>query len=88
MKKPAHHPLPYPQTPESAHAALRAAGTCIAHWANDLGLTRMAVVDALRGKNKGHRGMAHQAAVALGLKPGAPVKTERRRPEHTHQKGR
>jgi gp16 family phage-associated protein len=73
MKNAPHVPLPYPQTPASAHAALRAAGICISHWARDLGLSRMAVADALRGKNKGHRGMAHRAAVALGLKPAAPA---------------
>jgi len=88
MKNPPHLPLPYPQTPESAHAALRAAGICISYWAHDLGLTRMAVVDALRGRNKGHRGMAHRAAVALGLKPAAPAKAERRRTEQSHAKGR
>lgn len=68
-----HKPLPYPQTPESALAAFRRNGICVSHWARDLGLPRTAVVDALRGKAKGHRGMAHRAAVALGMKP-APAK--------------
>jgi gp16 family phage-associated protein len=70
MTNPLHQPLPYPQTRQSAAAALRAAGICMNHWARDLGLTRDAVVDALRGKDKGLRGTAHRAAVALGLKPG------------------
>lgn len=69
MKNAPHRPLRYPQTPETALAALRAQGIVVAHWARDLGITRTAVVDALRARNKGHRGMAHRAAVALGLKP-------------------
>lgn len=60
--------LPFPQTPESALALLRANGVCITDWARNLGLARMAVVDILRGKNRGNRGMAHRAAVALGIK--------------------
>lgn len=64
-----HQPLSYPQTPESAAAELRKHGICLIRWARDLGLPRWAVVDALRGKGKGHRGMAHRAAVALGIKP-------------------
>ena len=63
-----HKALPYPQTKESALALLRAEGVCITDWARDLGLARMAVVDILRGKNRGNRGMAHRAAVALGIK--------------------
>ena len=70
-----HQPLTYPQTPATALATLRGKGICIAHWARDLGLPRAAVVDALRGKLKGHRGKAHRVAVALGLKPD-PKKTE------------
>lgn len=64
-----HHPLPYPQTPETARAELRRHGICIAHWAKDMGVPRAVVVDLLRQRGKGHRGMAHRAAVALGLKP-------------------
>jgi gp16 family phage-associated protein len=64
-----HHPLPYPQTPGSAHSWFRSHGVCVAHWARDLGLERQIVVDALRGKIKGHRGKAHRVAVALGIKP-------------------
>lgn len=70
MKHTDHSPLPYPQTPESARALLHDRGVCISYWARDLGLPRMAVVDALRGKGKGLRGDAHRASVALGLKAG------------------
>ena len=63
-----HKALPFPQTKESALALLRAEGVCVSDWARDLGLSRTSVVDALRGKIKGNRGMAHRVAVALGLK--------------------
>lgn len=69
MNNPLHRPFPYPQTPASAQALFAAEGICMTHWAADLGLPRMTVVDALRGRSKGRRGLSHLAYVALGLKP-------------------
>lgn len=68
MKKTLHRPLPYPQTPATAAVYFRDHGICIAHWAKDLGLTRMSVMDSLRGQAKGKRGMSYRAAIALGMK--------------------
>lgn len=61
-------PLPYPQTPESANAWFIRHGICKTHWAQAQGINRMILVDLLRGRLKGLRGEAHNAAVALGLK--------------------
>lgn len=61
-------PLPYPQTPKSARALLRAHGVPITELAREIGVPRMTVVDLLRGLGKGHRGESHRAAIALGLK--------------------
>ena len=69
MKTTPSQPLTYPKTPKTAKAWFRRHGICVAYWADELGLSRWAVKDALRGKNKGNRGAAHNAAVALGLKP-------------------
>lgn len=60
--------LPYPQTPESANAWFLRHGICKSHWAKAHGINRMILVDLLRGRLKGHRGAAHHAAIALGLK--------------------
>lgn len=62
-------PLPYPQTPQSAHSLLRAYGVPITELAREINVDRMTVVDLLRGVGKGHRGKRHRAAIALGLKP-------------------
>lgn len=61
--------IPYPQTPETAQAYIRAHGLCITELARARNLPRMAFVDLLRGRSKGRRGVAHLAAIALGLKP-------------------
>ncbi|MCY1435605.1 phage-associated protein, BcepMu gp16 family [compost metagenome] len=65
---PSAAPLPYPQTPESANAWFIRHGVCKTQWAQAMGFDRMVVSDLLRGKAKGLRGDAHNAAVALGLK--------------------
>lgn len=67
-KSPSAAPLPYPQTPTSANEWFIRHGVCKTHWAHDMGFDRMVVVDLLRGRLKGLRGQAHDAAVALGLK--------------------
>ncbi|MCL4759747.1 MAG: hypothetical protein KJZ96_15540 [Rhodocyclaceae bacterium] len=60
--------IPYPQTPSSARAWIRAHGLCQTELARRIGVSRLIVVDLLRGQLKGHRGDAHRAAIALGLK--------------------
>lgn len=60
---------PYPQTTASAVTWLRARGIGVAELARTFNVPRMAFVDLLRGKAKGHRGSTHRAAVILGLKP-------------------
>lgn len=67
-KSPSATALPYPQTPDSANDWFIRNGVCKSDWARDMGLERMVVVDLLRGRLKGLRGQAHDAAVALGLK--------------------
>ncbi len=73
MKRRAQTPLPprlpYPQTPETAHAWIRAHGICVAEMARTHGVPRAILVDLLRGRIRGYRGQAHQGAVLLGLKP-------------------
>ena len=61
--------LPYPQTPTTAAAWFVRHGVCKTAWAEAHKFSRHIVVDLLRGKNKGHRGKSHNAAIALGLKP-------------------
>jgi gp16 family phage-associated protein len=60
--------IPYPQTPASAREWIRAHGLCQTELARRIGVSRLIVVDLLRGQLKGHRGDAHRAAIALGLK--------------------
>lgn len=61
--------LPYPQTPETAAAWVKANGVAVAELARHNGLPRLVLVDLLRGRLRGHRGQAHRAAIVLGLKP-------------------
>lgn len=61
--------VPYPQTPETAAAWIRAHGLTVAGLARDHGLPRLILVDLLRGRLRGHRGHAHTGAIVLGLKP-------------------
>lgn len=67
---------PYPSTPKQARAWFNANGVCIADWCKERGIDRFTVVDLLRGKRKGHRGEAHTAAIALGLKADPQSQTE------------
>ena len=70
MKKQQNHflPLPYPQTIKSARKYFVDHGINRSAWAKYFGLERTAVEHLLRGQAKGRRGMAHLAAVKLGLK--------------------
>jgi len=59
-----------------ARAWFKANGVCIADWSKERGLNRDTVFDLLRGKIKGHRGAAHRAAIALGLKADPSAKRQ------------
>jgi gp16 family phage-associated protein len=61
--------VPYPQTPATAREWIRANGVCVADLARTHQVPRAVLVDLLRGQLKGHRGVAHHGAIALGLKP-------------------
>lgn len=63
MKRP-----PYPSTPKQAKAWFKRNGICISEWCLAHGFNRYTVFDLLRGKRKGARGEAHEAAVLLGIK--------------------
>ena len=59
-----------PRTREEARKWLESRGISISEFARTHGLDRVSVSDVLRGKTKGLRGIAHDAAVALGIKQG------------------
>lgn len=61
--------VPYPQSPTTAKEWCRANGVVIADLARLNNLPRLVLVDLLRGQLRGHRGLAHQGAIVLGLKP-------------------
>lgn len=63
---------PVTRTKEEAAAWLDTNGISVAEFARKHGLKRMTVVDLLRGRRKGRRGEAHNAAIALGMKKGNP----------------
>lgn len=56
------------QTPQQARQWFRAHGISISQWCRDNNVSRHTVNDLLRGKQRGHYGNAHRAAVLLGLK--------------------
>ena len=51
---------------------LQATGVSFSQWCREHRVSRHTVNDLLRGKQRGHYGAAHRAAVLLGLKPGTP----------------
>lgn len=61
--------LPYPQTPDTALAWIRAHGLSVVGLARSAGIARTVLSDLLRGQLRGHRGQAHLGAIVLGLKP-------------------
>ena len=63
------HPLPYPQTLESARAYFLLHGINRSEWARQFGVDQQAISDLLRGQLKGTWGKAKNTAVVLGLKP-------------------
>lgn len=72
MKPPRTAPIaprvPFPQTPATAHAWIRAHGINLAEMARHHRVPRETLSDLLRGKQKGNRGLAHRCAILLGLK--------------------
>lgn len=58
-----------PLTPEQVRAEFAAYGVTITDFCAEHKLSRMSVVDLLRGHGQGLRGDSHRAAVILGLKP-------------------
>ena len=58
------------RTPEEVRRELEHKGIPIAAWARANGLPPRPVYDVLTGRNAGKTGMAHKAAVLLGLKDG------------------
>lgn len=61
--------VPYPQTPQTAHAWIVAQGISVSDLSRCYQVPRSTLVDLLRGKQKGRRGLAHRGAILLGLKP-------------------
>ena len=68
MKTP--YPLPKDRalTGDQVKERFRAHGIPISQWAKDNGYQSAFVYGVLNGQFKGHRGKAHQVAVALGMK--------------------
>lgn len=73
MKKAAQVPkapgAPVVKTAAQVRREFEENGVAISEWARLHGFNRNVVCDLLRGRTKAKRGKAHQAAVALGLKP-------------------
>lgn len=57
-----------PLKPEQVKAKLKAEGKTISQWAEEHGFKRNRVYRVLNGFDKCHYGLAHEIAVALGLK--------------------
>lgn len=58
------------RTPAQAREALEREGRSIADFCREHDLDAFTVYQVLAGKKKGKRGMAHRAAVLLGIKQG------------------
>lgn len=63
-----------PYTPEQVTNIFAEYGVSISEFCRKHNLSRMAVVDLLRGAGSGTRGDSHRAAVLLGLKPDPTTK--------------
>ena len=61
--------VPYPQTPATAQAWVKAHGVAVAELARHNNLPLLVLVELLRRRLRGHLGQAHRAAIVLGLKP-------------------
>lgn len=62
------------KTIEQVKEEFRRGGVNVSQWARDHGVSRMAVMDVLRGVRKGYRGESHKVAVLLGIKDGVIAK--------------
>ena len=60
--------VPFPQTPESAAAWLKANGIPVTQIAREHCIPYSILVDLLRNRLQGNYGKAHEGAIALGLK--------------------
>ncbi|RQO63616.1 DNA-binding protein [Paucibacter sp. KBW04] len=58
------------KTPADVKKELSRKGVSVAGWARKHSVPQQTVRDLLSGKAKGHRGIAHRAAVLLGIKDG------------------
>ena len=56
-------------TPDQLKAQFRASGQTFSQWARDHGYRPQQVLRLINGFDKGHRGQAHEIAVALGIEP-------------------
>lgn len=59
---------PLLRTPDEVRAWFHANGIAISQWCRDHQFARHTVVDLIRGRQRGLRGEAHRAAVALHMK--------------------
>lgn len=59
---------------------MRAAGVSVSQWARDNGFSRDVVNGVLYGRSACMHGIAHEVAVALGIKEGVVVKPGTYRP--------
>ncbi|NUZ06718.1 DNA-binding protein [Piscinibacter koreensis] len=57
------------KTPKQAKAEFEERGLPISSWADERGFSRALVYAVLAGRKKGKRGVSHEIAVALGIKP-------------------
>lgn len=62
--------MPNLRTPEQAREWLDQQGKSVTEFAAENGLDLHTTYQVLAGTKKGRRGMAHKAAVALGIKQG------------------
>ena len=71
-RKPRTIPL---RTADEARQWLRTNGVSASQFARDKGLSLDAVKEVLNGRSKANFGKAHDAAVALGMKPNPEITT-------------
>lgn len=53
-----------------ARESIRKQGITVKQWSKERGLKSKTVFEVLSGRNRGHWGEAHRAAVLLGIKDG------------------
>jgi len=56
------------RSPDEVRSWFSDAGVSVTDWARDNGFPRQIVYSLLAGRIRGYRGIAHEAALALGLK--------------------